>query len=123
MNPMDYSLCRDTVTVYRRQGQGVFRQVHRNAFLSWEEQTVTDTLGNRKGTDFLLILPGQEQTVFPGDRIFAGVGPEIGPEEWGAFVPCSVPGLGQVSYVRVYRFDGQICHTEAGSRRRMRTQL
>ena len=123
MNPMDYSLCRDTVTVYRRQEQGIFRQVLENVFFTWEEQTVTDTLGTRKGADFLLILPGEEQTVFPGDRIFAGTGPEIGEEDWAAFLPCAVSGLGQVSYVCVYRHDGRICHTEAGSRQSVRSQL
>lgn len=123
MNPMDYSLCRDTVTLYRRQEHGVFRQVLEHAFLSWEERTVTDTLGTRKGTDFLLILPGKEQTVLPGDRVFPGIGPELETGDWESFLPCAVPGLGQVDYVRRYRLDGQICHTEAGSRQQTRSQL
>ena len=123
MNPLDYSLCRDTVTVYRKEKEGIFRQVLENCLLTWEEQIVTDTYGTRKGVEFLLIHPGETQAVFPGDRVFAGIGPEIGPEQWGEFLPAAVAGLGQVSYVRIYRWDGRICHTEAGTRQPVRPQL
>lgn len=121
MNPLDYSLFGDTVTVYRKEKDGISRQVLENCFLSWEEQVVTDTFGTRKGTEFLLICPGKTQTVFPGDRIYAGIGPEE--VQWGEFLPAAVPGLGQVSYVRTYRLNGEICHTEAGSRQPVRPQL
>lgn len=123
MNPLDYSLCTDTVTVYRKESEGVFRQVLDNCFLSWEEQVVTDKFGTRKGVEFLLICPGDTQKIFPGDRIYAGVGPEAEEVQWGEFLPAAVPGLGQVSYVRVYRLDGENCHTEAGSRQPVRPQL
>ena len=82
---------------------------------------VTDAYGTRKGAEFLVIHPGSAQQIFPGDRIFAGVGPEE--VQWGEFLPAAVPGLGQVSYVRVYRLAGGICHTEAGSRQPVRPQL
>ena len=123
MSILDYGLCRDTVTVYRLEGEQVSRQVLENCFLTWEEQSVTDIYGTRKGTEFLLIHPGKTQAVFPGDRVFAGEGPQITKEDWGSFIPAAVPGLGQVSYVRLYRWDGQLQHCEAGSRQPVRPQL
>lgn len=121
--PIDYSLCSDTVTVYRLQGDSVLRQVVENGFLTWEEQTVTDVFGNRMGRNFLLILPGDTQTVFPGDRIYDGIGPEITAEDWGGFIPARVQGLGQVSYVKPCRWEGELCHTEAGNRHSAHMQL
>lgn len=123
MSIFHYDLCRDAVTVYRLQDGGVLRQVLEDCLLTWEEQTVTDVYGSRKGTEFLLIHPGKTQEVFPGDRVFAGIGPEISKEEWGGFIPAAVPGLGQVSYVRLYRWDGELQHIEAGSRQPVRPQL
>ena len=123
MSIFHYDLCRDVVTVYRLQDGGVLRQVLEDCLLTWEEQTVTDVYGTRKGTEFLLIHPGKTQEVFPGDRVFAGIGPEISKEEWGGFIPAAVPGLGQVSYVRLYRWDGKLQHIEAGSRQPVRPQL
>ena len=120
---MEYDLCRDTVTVYRLQEEGVHRQVLEDCLLTWEEQTVKDVYGSRKGTDFLLIHPGKTQAVFPGDRVLAGIGPEITKEEWGAFIPAAVPGLGQVSFVRSYRWDGELQHIEAGSRQASHPRL
>ena len=123
MNPLDYSLCRETVTVYRREKEGIFRQVLENCFVTWEEQTVTDVYGTRKGVEFLVIHPGDTQQIFPGDRVYLGVGPELKSEQWGVFLPAAVPGVGQVSYVRTYRWGGKLCHTEAGSRHPSRPQL
>ena len=123
MSIFHYDLCRDTVTVYRLQEEGVLRQVLEDCLLTWEEQSVTDLYGTRKGTEFLLIHPGKTQKVFPGDRVFAGVGPQIAKEDWGSFIPAAVPGLGQVSYVRLYRLGGELQHIEAGSRQPVRPQL
>ena len=123
MNPLDYGFCRDTVTVYRKSSDGISRQVIDGCFLSWGEQAVTDVRGSRKGTEFLLIIPGEEQLVFPGDRVYAGIGPEVTEETWGAFLPAAVSGLGQISYVRLYRLAGELCHVEAGSRQLARPQL
>jgi hypothetical protein len=118
-----YDLCRDTVTVYRLQEAGVHRQVLEGCLLTWEEQIVKDVYGSRKGTEFLLIHPGKTQEVFPGDRVMQGIGPEITKEEWGAFIPAAVPGLGQVSFVRSYRWGGELQHIEAGSRQPVQPQL
>lgn len=99
---VDYSMCCQTVTVYRRTETGIFRQVIPGCFFQQEE---------RKGEspEFLLIQPGEEQLIFPGDRIFDGIGPEIRLEDWGASAPAA-----EASYARVYRWEGKFCHTEAG---------
>lgn len=107
MNPLDYSLCEQTVTVYRRQGEGVARVVLDNCFLQLQRMQKTDTLGQQRACSFLLIVPGQEQMVFPGDRIFEGVGPEdLTWAQTGAF--------DQVEYAKPCYWCGCICHTEAG---------
>ena len=121
--PIDYSLCRDTVTVYRLQRDCVLRQVVERCLFQWEEQTVTDASGSRMGRSFLLIVPGTVQNVFPGDRVYEGIGPEITLQEWPQFIPACVQGLGQVSYVKPCRWDGQLRHVEAGNRRTVQPQL
>lgn len=109
--PMDYSLCDQTVTLYRRRGEEITRQVVENAHYVYEVRQVTDHLGTRQETAFLLVMPG-EVALQPGDRVYDGIGPEI--VDWNSFVPVAVPGLSQVAYVRVWRWQGKACHTTAG---------
>ena len=111
---MDYSVCCQTVTVYRRTEEGVSRVEIPGCFLQWQEETEYDRLGKKRERKFLLIQPGEEQLVFPGDRVFEGVGPEIGPEDWAAFLPVHVPKLGEAAYAAAYHWKGVFCHTEAG---------
>lgn len=121
--PIDYSVCRDTVTVYRLQEDKVLRQVVESCFITWEEKFVTDATGTRMGRNFLLILPGDRNEVCLGDRVFDGIGPEITAQQWSAFIPACVPGLGQVNFVKPCRWEGEICHIEAGNRRTAQPQL
>ena len=107
MNPLDYSLCTQTVTVYRKEDTGVCRFVLENCYLEMEVCEHTDVLGKQQAFRFLLIMPGQEQLVFPGDRIVEGVGAEV--EAWA-----QTNGFAQVEYATLCRWDGCICHTEAG---------
>lgn len=112
---LDYRFCDRTVTVYRLENGHVHRTVMQGCYYFWQVQQVCDLYGTRQETKFLLIVPGQDRPVQVGDRIYDGVGPEITPEEWPGFLPVTVPGLGQVAYVRPIWWDGRITHTEAGN--------
>ena len=111
--PLDYSLCDKTVTLYRLKAGTVIRQVVEKAWYSWHTEQVTDAMGTKQETKFSLILPGQH-TIFPGDRVYEGIGPVITAEKWPEFIPVCVPGLAQVQYVKPCYWQGQLCHTEAG---------
>ena len=104
---VDYSFCCQTVTIYRQTPEKILRQVIPGCFLQWK-----DTLGESR--DFLLIQPGEEQLVFPGDKVFEGIGPEVTLESWDPFSPTVLPGLGEVTYASAYHWEGKFCHTEAG---------
>lgn len=121
--PLDYSLCRDTVTLYRQEGGQIRRQVVENCLIEWEEKSVTDSIGTRMGRNFLLILPGESADVRLGDRVFDGVGPAVTKEDWGSFIPACVSRLGQVNFVKPCRWEGELCHIEAGHRRTAQPQL
>lgn len=112
---LDYRFCDRTVTVYRLENGAVQRQVIKDCYYFWETRHVKDATGTRQDTKFLLIMPGCTQRVFPGDRIFDGVGPYITAEEWHRFLPALVAGLGQVAYVRPCLWDGEVTHVEAGN--------
>ena len=112
--PLDYSLCNQTVTLYRMEKGIVRRQVVENAWYQWRLEQVTDELGTRQETRFSLILPGQ-QAILPGDRVFDGIGPLVTPEQWPGFLPVSVTGLSQVKFVKPCYWQGQLCHTESGN--------
>lgn len=106
--PLDYSLCTQTVTVYR-PGQ---RLVVEGCYYAYEDHVQTDALGSRMERKFLLIMPGSCQRVFTGDRIYDGIGPEE--VDWREFIPVNVPGLSQAAYVRPCWWGGTVCHVEAG---------
>lgn len=112
--PLDYSLCDQTVTVYHRQGLQILRQVVEGCYLQQQVSRREDTLGAREEHSFLLVMPGDAQRVFPGDRIYAGIGPEIGSEDWAGFLPVKVPGLYEAAYAAPFYWDGVMCHVEAG---------
>ena len=114
MNPFDYSLCSQTVTVYRKAGEAISRQVAENCYLSCNNSTPTEAYGKSMEKRFLLIIPG-DLPLQPGDRIFHGIGPEK--VEWQTFVPAAVPELYEVSFVKPCVWDGEITHWEAGNRK------
>ena len=109
---LDYGLCCQTVTVYRMGDFGVERLVAEGCLYDYEDVITQDVPGGRLERKFLLVMPGSEQRVFPGDRIYDGVGPET--VDWARFIPASVPGLSIAEYARPCRWAGDICHTEAG---------
>ena len=112
--PLDYSLCDRTVTVYRLQAGQVLRTVVEGCFYRWQTALRTDALGRREETVFLLVMPGDTQRVFPGDRIYPGIGPEVSAQDWPRWLPVNVPGLAEAEYVSPHFWEGRLCHVEAG---------
>lgn len=115
MNPLDYSLCSQTVTVYRKTGGEISRQVAENCHLSGSVSTPTQSYGKSMEKKFLLIIPGNALPLLPGDRVFDGIGPEA--VDWDSFVPAAVTKLYEVSFVKPCFWDGEIVHWEAGHKK------
>lgn len=113
--PVDYRLCDQAVTVYRKEGDKYIRKVYDKAFLDRKKTQTVDKTGSKEANSFLLVIPGTEQAVFPGDKVFDGIGPEISDREaWAAFIPAKDPNVVVVSYADPKKWVGQIVHTEAG---------
>lgn len=113
--PVDYRLCNQTVTVYHKDGDTITREVYDRAFLDFRKTQTTDKTGSKEANSFLLVIPGDTQAVFVGDKVLHGDGPEITTaKEWTSFVPVKIPGLVVVSYVDAKYWRGRIVHTEAG---------
>lgn len=114
--PLDYGKCCQTVTIYRQEAPGQYsRRVFHRAFLEYRRRVDIGKTGSAGESTFLLVIPGEEVPVRPGDKVFPGEGPEIATrEEWAAFIPARVPGLVVVGYVEPKYWQGKLCHTEAG---------
>lgn len=102
-----------TVTLYRREPEGIRRQVLEDCFYSWQEELLEEETGLHHAVRFLLVIPGACD-IRPGDRVIDGIGPET--VDWESFLPVTVPGLSQVAYVKPCYFGSLLCHTEAGRR-------
>jgi len=101
---LDYSLCKQTVTVYRKHPGGITRQVlHCCGFFPKAELEVKDT-GCRKKTDFLLIVPGDRE-ILPDDRVLPGEGPVI--TRWAELYDAPILGS-----VKTYYWGNTVCHRE-----------
>ena len=109
---MVYPMCNMTVTLYRKTGDSVRREVLHGCYYEWQLQCSRDATGLKKDRKFLLVIPDGRGEVLIGDRVIVGVGPER--VDWNRFVPAAVAGLGQVAYVRPYYLEGKLTHTEAG---------
>lgn len=114
--PVNYDLlCRQTVTVYRKEGEEYIRKVYSKAFLDHKKTQSVDKIGSKEVNSFLLVVPGAVQTVFVDDKVYEGIGPEIATaEQWRDFVPVKVPGLVVVKYADCKKWDNAVVHTEAG---------
>ena len=114
----DYSLCRDTVTVYHEEDGAVTRAVHPRAFLGSKKTENVDRTGSSEANGFLLVIPGSTQACRVGDKVMLGEGPQVPPGDvmawWRTLIPTKVDGLVVVKHVEVKRWDGAIVHTEAG---------
>ena len=119
--PIRYDLCTDTVTVYHREMDadgkvtGYRTTVHGKAFFDNQKNLSVSKTGTKDGNAFLLVIPGDRQTVFPGDKVIRGVGPQVTTrEQWADMIPEKVADLAVIKTVNVKYFAGKICHTEAG---------
>ncbi len=110
--PVDYSLCCQTVTVYRKQENRVLRQVVEGCYLEHRDKLAGRLTGDQQERSFLLIMPGNIQRVFPGDRVLRGIGPVV--SDWESFIPETVAGLVEVEYTTPCYWENEICHVEAG---------
>ena len=108
MSLVSYDLCCQTVTVYRFSRGKLQRLVVEGCYYAYEDRLGVEGFQR----NFLLIMPGDCQRVFVGDRIYDGIGPEE--VDWRSFVPAAVPGLGEVAYVRPWFYGGSMQHLEAG---------
>lgn len=113
--PVDYRMCNQTVTVYHKDGDTYTRTVYERAFLDFRKTMTVDKTGSTEANSFLLVVPGDTQAVFTGDKVMIGIGPEIATrDDWAAFIPSKFPGLVVVRYADPKYWNGQIVHTEAG---------
>lgn len=113
--PVDYRMCRQTVTVYHKDGDTYTRTVYKKAFLDFRKNQIVDKTGSRESNTFLLVIPCDTQAVFTGDKVLIGVGKEITTrEEWAALIPATTPGLVVVKYVDPKYWGTQMVHVEAG---------
>lgn len=109
---LTYPFCDQTVTVYRQEGDILHREVVEGCFYRWEDTLQSSDTGGRFARKCLLIQPGDTQKVFPGDRVYPGIGPEN--VDWENFLPVNTPGLSQIAYATPWYWEGHISHTEAG---------
>lgn len=113
--PVDYRMCRQTVTVYHKDGDTYTRTVYKKAFLDFRKNQTVDKTGSKESNTFLLVIPCDTQAVFAGDKVLMGIGKEITTrEEWAALIPATTPGLVVVKYVDPKYWGTQIVHVEAG---------
>ena len=114
--PVDYRMCNQTVTVYHKDGDKYTRKVIENgAFLDFKKTQSVDKTGSKEANSFLLVVPGDVQAVFVGDKVMLGIGPEVSTRDaWAALIPARVPGLVVVSYAGPKYWNGKLVHTEAG---------
>lgn len=130
--PLAYPHCDRTVTVYhtvfnpfscrRTVLQGVYYETCRS-------KTVNED-GARRSSEYLLIIPQKTAArVMPGeadgvagtyvlmagDRVVAGIGPEIATrEEWSRLLPNTYDVV-TVNWVEQKFWHGEPCHVEAGA--------
>lgn len=113
--PVDYRMCKQTVTVYHKDGDTVTRKVYNRAFLDFKKTQTVDKTGSKEANSFLLVIPGDSQMVFVGDKVMMGEGPEISTAaEWAKLIPSLTPRLVVVSYVDPKYWGTQFVHVEAG---------
>ena len=112
--PFDYSLCDQTVTVYRKLGTQISRKVISGCYYRWWEQKKIDELGVRQEVKGVLIVPGNENIINMGDRVIPGEGPQLTSATYATLIPGSVSGVTEINYAAPCYWEGKICHTEYG---------
>jgi len=108
---MEYPLCDQVVTVYRRRADTVLRQVLEGCYLDVQVTAVPGD--DRQQRKFLLVVPGSVQRVFPGDRLVPGEGPQVTAGDWDRFLPVFQEDMLIVGTVKRFYWNGELCHVEA----------
>ena len=112
MNPLDYSLCCQTVTIYRAGEERPIRTICPRAYLEQRRTLQIDVCGKTEREGFLLILPGEKADLQAGDWVLAGEGPQA-----ESFDELAVlPGIGRITLLRPCYWEGKQCHVEAEGR-------
>lgn len=117
--PVDYRLCNQTVTLYHWDSANdtcTRKVIEKGAFLDFRKASNVDKTGSKEVNSFLLVIPCKDGKTIPvaaGDKVYHGVGPEIGEGEWSRFIPAKVPGLVVVKTVDPKYWRDQLVHTEA----------
>lgn len=111
---MEYPLCDQRVSIYRKTPDGIQRQVVDGCFYNWQLSRKLAAGLDRRERSFLLVIPGGKAQIAVGDRVLEGTGPEAKDVDWCRFVPGAVAGLSQVAYVKPWYYEGKLCHMEAG---------
>lgn len=113
--PIDYRMCKQTVTVYHKDGDSYTRTVYEQTFMDFRKNQTMDKTGSKESNSFLLVIPGDSQMVFVGDKVMLGEGPEVSTREaWAALIPATTSGLVVVKYVDPKYWGTQMVHVEAG---------
>ena len=113
--PVDYRMCKQTVTVYHKDGDSYTKTIHENAFLDFRKNQTVDKTGSKETNSFLLVIPGNSQMVFVGDKVLLGKGGDVTTrEQWAALIPAVTPGLVVVKYVDPKYWGAKMVHVEAG---------
>lgn len=110
MSPFDYTLCDQTVTLYRLRDGMVNRHLLNNCYFVPEAGQKGNLHGKSRLKKFLLIIPGETDMV-PGDRIYDGIGPaDI---LWERFLPDTEENVYEIGAVKVCCWNGDLCHIQA----------
>ena len=113
MGPNYTKLFKQTITVYDKDTFA--KTVYRRAFFDFKKVQNVDKTGSHEANGSLIVVPGAPQPFNVGDKVYAGVGPDIADRAaWSSFIPAKVPGLVVVKYVDPKYYQGVLVHWEAG---------
>jgi len=115
--PLNYTLCNQTVTVYRATFEGGFScektLYYNRAFLDFKKVQNVDKTGSKESNSFLLVIRGNAD-LKSKDKVLLGIGADITTrEEWAKFIPANRAGLVVIETVDPKYYRGEICHVEA----------
>lgn len=117
--PVDYRLCNQTVTIYHWDSatdETTRKVIEKGAFLDFKKVGNVEKTGSSEVNSFLLVIPSDDGATIPvavGDKVYHGVGPEIGEGEWSRFIPAKVSGLVVIKTVDPKYWHDRLVHTEA----------
>ena len=117
--PVDYSKCNQTVTIYHNASGTITKKVIHGAFFDFKKVQSVDRTGSREANGFLLVIPVKNtdgtQPVYVGDKVLLGEGADIATAAgWAALIPSMTPNMAVVSYVDPKYWKAAVIHWEAG---------